>query len=96
MKKIILIAMIALGGLIPSLAYAQNYWVPFVGGALFGYVVSRPPAVYYPQPIFVQPPPQTVYIQPPVTYYQQALPAPQCVLRSEIVNGQIVQGTYCY
>lgn len=96
--KKLLIAFATLVSLVPTYTHAQsNYWVPFVGGALFGYVISRPPVVYYPQPIFVQPPPPQVYVPPPVYYYQQPVqPQQRCELRSEIINGQLVQGTYCY
>ena len=95
LKKIILVLLITMG--FTSSAQAQsNYWVPFVGGALFGYVITRPPVVYYPQPIFVQPPPPPVYVPPPIVYYQQPYPVEQrCELRSEIINGQLVQGTFC-
>lgn len=94
MKKLLTILLFVF----PAYSSAQsNYWVPFVGGALFGYVIARPPVVYYPQPIFVQPPPPQVYVQPPPTYYYQQPIQPQqvCELRSEIINGQLVQGTFC-
>lgn len=98
LKKIFLGMIVALSLTAPTISYGQsNYWVPFIGGTLFGYVISRPPVVYYPQPIFLQPPPPQVYVPPPVVYYQQPVqPQQRCELRSEIINGQLVQGTYCY
>jgi len=43
------------------------------------------------QPVYA--PPQPVYVQQPVYVLQ---PQRVCELRSEIVNGQIIQGNFCY
>ena len=43
--------------------------------------------------MIVYAPPQPVYVQQPVYVLQ---PQRVCELRSEIVNGQIIQGNFCY
>ena len=60
------------------------YWVaPAVIGGIIGYGMARP--YYYP--------PQPVYVQPAPVYVQ---PVQRCELRSEVINGQLVQGNFCY
>ena len=100
MKK--LIASLLIAGSVATPAFAHggygHPWVPFMAGGLFGYMVSRPqPTVVYtyPQPVYTQP--QTVYVYPPsapVTVIPQA--GQVCELKSEVINGQIVQGNFCY
>jgi hypothetical protein len=62
-------------------------------------VVSPPPVVYQQPPVVVSPPP-VVYQQPPTVYvYPTNVPIPPnmiCNLHSEMVNGQVVTGNYCY
>lgn len=92
MRKYILASLIALM-VTPVYAHGHgNYWVPFVGGAAFGYIISQP------RPVYVYPQPQVVYQQPaPVYVYpQQQIPNTVCELKSEMVNGQLVQGQFCY
>jgi hypothetical protein len=99
MKKVI-VSLALLGSLISTSAMA---WGPREQGILAGVAGlwvyqqldragRQPQAVYVqPAPVYVQP--QTVYVQPPV----YALPPQQyCELRSEVVNGQIIQGNFCY
>ena len=65
-----------------------NILIPLVVGGLVGYGVSRaqqPQVIVQQQPVYVQP--QPIYALPP----QQV-----CELRSEVVNGQIIQGNFCY
>jgi len=53
----------------------------------------QPQPVYVqPQPVYVQP--QPVYVQPQPHY--SLTPQRICELRSEVVNGQIIQGNFCY
>jgi hypothetical protein len=106
MKKLIL-SIVAITGLtftIPTFAHGNggcfNCFLPFVAGSVFGAVVS--------QPRYYAPPPPPVYYYPsapppPVYYYPQNAPvytAPQlgrvCELRSEMINGQLVQGNFCH
>ena len=55
--------------------------------------LSRPPVAVYQQP-------PVVYQQPPTVYvYPTNVPIPPnmiCNLHSEMVNGQVVTGNYCY
>jgi len=44
------------------------------------------------QPVYVHQQPQVVYVQP----QYQVIPQRVCELRSEVVNGQIIQGNFCY
>lgn len=102
MKKLIASLLISISVATPALAhghggYGRDPFVPFVAGSLFGYIVTRPqPTVVYQQvPVYQQP--QTVYVYPqsaPVTVIPQL--GQYCELRSEMVNGQIVQGNFCY
>ena len=102
MKKLIASLLIVGSFATPAFAHGGREgapWVPFMAGGLFGYMVSRPqPTVVYtyPQPVYT-PPPQTVYVYPPsapVTVVPQA--GQVCELKSEVINGQIVQGNFCY
>lgn len=65
-----------------------NVLIPLVVGGLVGYGMSqaqRPQVIVQQQPVYVQP--QPYYALPPQQY---------CELRSEVVNGQIIQGNFCY
>lgn len=57
-------------------------------------VISQPPVVYQtPVPVYQTPAPRTVYVYPtnvPIPYGMS------CSLHSEMVNGQVVTGNYCY
>jgi len=100
MKKVVF-ALAVVGSLISNSAMA---WGPREQGALAGIAglwayqqLER--AGRQPQTVYVQP--QTVYVQPQPVYVQPqpyyALPPQQvCELRSEVVNGQIIQGNFCY
>ena len=104
MKKLIASLLITMSLATPALAGGHhgyngaNTFVPFVAGSLFGYVVAQP------RPVYVYPQPQVIYQQPaPVYVYPQNAPTfsvPQagivCELKSEMINGQIVQGNFCY
>jgi len=71
--------------------WRNGYWVaPAVVGGIIGYGIARP--YYYPPQVVVQPPPP-VYVQPAPVYVQ---PTQRCELRSEVINGQVVQGNFCY
>ena len=62
--------------------------------------LSRPPVAVYQQPPVVVSPPPVVYQQAPTVYvYPTNVPIPPnmiCNLHSEMVNGQVVTGNYCY
>lgn len=66
-----------------------NIWMPMIVGGLVGYSVSQAS-----RPVVVQQP-QTVYVYPTQAPVVQ-MPTQVCELRSEMVNGQIVQGNFCY
>jgi hypothetical protein len=100
MKKILAALLIVGSSISPAMAHGYgNGWVPFAGGALFGYIVSQPRPAYViqQQPVYVQQQPQTIYVYPqsaPLVTVPQM--GQHCELRSEMVNGQIVQGNFCY
>lgn len=64
-------------------------WMPMIVGGLVGYSISQAQ-----RPVVVQQP-QTVYVYPTQAPVIQ-MPRQVCELRSEMVNGQIVQGNFCY
>ena len=74
-----------------------NGWVaPLIGGVIIGGVLSQPRYVYpAPPPVYVYPQPQVVYGAPTT---MPVIPAPGqvCELRSEMINGQVVTGNFCY
>lgn len=102
MKKIVAGLLVALSIATPAMAHGQssNPWVPFGVGVLLGNVIATRPAYVYQQ----VPPPQVIYTQPTTVYVYptQASPitVPQlgyvCELKSEMVNGQVVTGNFCY
>ena len=76
-------------------------WVtPLIIGGSIGYILGRP----QPQPqVVIQQPPQVIYQQNPQTVYVYPPSAPviqtqgmYCELHSEVVNGQVVTGNFCY
>ena len=98
MKKAI-VTLAVIGSLISTSAMA---WGPREQGILTGVAglwvfqqLDR--AGRQPQPVYVQP--QTVYVQPQTVYVQpqyQVIPQQICELKSEVINGQIIQGNFCY
>ena len=97
MRKILLAVMFALA--IPAHAHGQGYgspWVPFGVGVIIGNMLTRPQPVYvYPSQTPYGPVPTTVYVYPPSA---PVIPSPwqRCELRSEMIDGQVVTGNYCY
>lgn len=73
-------------------------WVaPLIIGGSIGYILSRPQPqviVQQPPPVVV-PQPQTIYVYPPNAPVIQT-PGMYCELHSEMVNGQVVTGNFCY
>jgi hypothetical protein len=107
MKKLIASLIIA-GSAVAIPAQAQHHghggyyrsgggWVaPLIGGVIIGGVLSQPRYVYpAPPPVYVYPQPQVVYGAPTTV---PVIPAPGqvCELRSEMINGQVVTGNFCY
>jgi len=99
MKKLILIACMMLTP--AAFAGGGHYhrtsgWVgPALIGGVIGYAISQPRPVYaQPVPVYV-PQPQTVYVYPTTS---PVIPSPGqvCELRSEMINGQVVTGNFCY
>jgi hypothetical protein len=91
MKKMILTAFVLLFTTTACAGGNNNYWVaPAIIGGIIGYGIARP-YYYPPQQVYVQPAP--VYVQPAPVYVQ---PPQRCELRSEVINGQLVQGNFCY
>lgn len=76
-------------------------WVtPLIIGGSIGYILGRPqpqPQVIIQQPpqVIYQPPPQTIYVYPTTSPVIQT-PGMVCELRSEMMNGQVVTGNFCY
>ena len=107
MKKVL--AGLLIAGSIATPAMAQgNPWVPFGVGVILGNVLTQP-RYYSPPPVYVYPQPQVIYQQPQVVYQQpqvvygaptQAptlkMPGQVCELKSEMINGQVVTGNFCY
>jgi len=103
MKKILAAVALTLSIATPAMAhgYYNNYggpWVPFGAGVIIGNVLTQRPTYVYQQ----VPPPQVIYSQPQTVYvYPSNAPVIQapghtCELRSEMVNGQVVTGNFCY
>ena len=102
MKKVLVVLLVTLG--FTSQAFA---WGPREQGILTGVAglwvyqqLSRPQVVVQQAPVAVQP--QPVYVYPQVVYgaptTAPVIPAPGqvCELKSEVINGQIVTGNFCY
>ena len=104
MKKIVAGLLVALSIATPAMAHGYNGggnpWVPFGVGVLLGNVIATRPTYVYQQ----VPPPQVIYSQPTTVYVYPTtaspITAPQlgyvCELKSEMVNGQVVTGNFCY
>ena len=85
MKKVF-VSLTIIASLFAGSAHADTRWVgPALIGGIIGYELGRPNTVYVPQqPVIIQQ-------QPPV-YVPQYV----CQLRSEMINGRVVQGQFCY
>ena len=80
-------------------------WVaPAIIGGVIGYELNRPrydPYYYPPQQVIIQQPP-VIYQQPQVIYGAPTqapvmpMPGQVCELKSEMINGQVVTGNFCY
>ena len=99
MKKILASIAVALSIATPALAHGQNSpWVPFGVGVIVGNLITQRPTYVYQQ----VPPPQVIYAQPTTVYVYPSnapvipMPWQNCELRSEMVNGQVVTGNFCY
>lgn len=111
MKKVIVGLIIAACGVTSAMADGRgghhggyhhtnggNWVVPLVGGIIIGNVLTQPRYVYpSPPPVYVYPqqPPVVVYGAPTTA---PVIPAPGqvCELKSEMINGQVVTGNFCY
>jgi len=101
MKKVLAGLLVVLSISTPAMANGGNPWVPFGVGVLLGTVINNRPAYVYQQ----VPPPQVIYYGQPTTVYvyptqAPVMPIPQlgqvCELKSEMINGQVVTGNFCY
>ena len=107
MKKV-LVGLLVAGSLIAPTAQAGghgggNPWVPFGAGVIIGNILTQPRYYYSPPPVYVYPQqPQIIYQQPPVVYGAPTqapiiqMPGQICELKSEMINGQVVTGNFCY
>jgi len=103
MKKVLAGLLVALSISTPAMAGGHgggNPWVPFGVGVILGNVIATRPAYVYQQ----VPPPQVIYTQPQTVYVYPTqapvMPSAQfgqvCELRSDMINGQVVTGNFCY
>jgi len=108
MKKVLASLLIAATIATPAMADGRghghghggyNPWVPFIAGAGLTYLATRPQTQYYPvyeqRPVVVYQQPQVVYSLPTQAPVIVA-PGQVCELKSEMINGQIVTGNFCY
>jgi len=106
MKKVLASLLIAGTIATPAMADGRghhgdgyNPWVPFIAGAGLTYLATRPQTQYYPvydqRPVVVYQQPQVVYAMPTQAPVIQ-MPRQVCELKSEMINGQIVTGNFCY
>jgi hypothetical protein len=106
MKKIIASLAVALSIATPAMAhghggYGYGPWLPFGAGVIIGNVLTQP-RYYSPPPVYVYPQPQVIYQQPQIVYGAPTnapiipLPGQICELKSEMINGQVVTGNFCY
>ena len=91
MKKVF-VSLTIIASLFTGTAHADARWVgPALIGGIIGYELGRPNTVYVPQqPVIIQQAP--VIVQQPPVYVPQYV----CQLRSEMINGRVVQGQFCY
>ena len=94
MKKVF-VSLTIIASLFAGTAHADARWVgPALIGGIIGYELGRPNTVY------VQQQPVIIQQQQPVIIQQQQPPVyvPQyvCELRSEMINGRVVQGQFCH
>lgn len=100
MKKVIAVLLLIVGFTTTSAnAHGQgNPWVPFGAGVIIGNILTQRPTYVYQQ----VPPPQVIYSQPQTVYVYPSnagviqMPWQTCELRSEMVNGQVITGNFCY
>jgi hypothetical protein len=103
MKKILASLVVAMSIATPAMAHGHgggNQWIPFGVGIVLGNAIAARPAYVYQQ----VPPPQVIYTQPQTVYVYPTqapvMPSAQfgqvCELKSEMINGQIVTGNFCY
>lgn len=92
MKKVF-VSLTIIASLFAGTAHADARWVgPALIGGIIGYELGRPNTVYVQQqPVIIQQQPVIVQQQPPV-YVPQYV----CELRSEMINGRVVQGQFCH
>ena len=78
---------------------STNTWVgPLVGGMVLGAIIQAQRPVYAAPPVVIyQQQPQVIYQQPQIIYQQPVyVPQQYCQPHSEVINGVLVQGQYCY
>lgn len=93
MKKVI-VTLAVIGSLISTsaMAWGEREQGILTGVAGLWVVQQLHRAGQQQQPVYT--PPQPVYVHQQPVYVLQ--PQRVCELRSEVVNGQIVQGNFCY
>lgn len=101
MRKIFA-SLVVVGSLVASPAMAggnhgghggYSPWVPFIAGAGIVYMTTRPQVIYtQPQVVYQQMP---VYVYPTQSSVVQ-ISGTVCELKSEMINGQVVTGNFCY
>jgi len=108
MKKVLASLIVSLSIASPAMAHGYNHgggyggWVPFGAGIVIGNILTQP-RYYSPPPVYVYPQPQVIYQQTPPVVYGAPVQAPVvpmpgqvCELKSEMINGQMVTGNFCY
>jgi len=93
MKKVF-VSLTIIASLFAGSAHADTRWVgPALIGGIIGYELGRPNTVYVPQqPVIIQQQQPVIIQQQPPVYVPQYV----CQLRSEMINGRVVQGQFCY
>jgi hypothetical protein len=94
MKKVF-VSLTIIASLFTGTAHAHGQWVgPALIGGIIGYELGRPNTVYVQQqpPVIVQQQPPVIVQQQPPVYVPQYV----CELRSEMINGRVVQGQFCH
>ena len=104
MKKVLASLVVALSVATPAMAhggYGGGPWIPFGAGVIIGNILTQP-RYYSPPPVYVYPQPQVIYQQPQIVYGAPTqapvipMPGQVCELKSEMINGQVVTGNFCY